>query len=294
MKTVRFTESELTEEIKRGLGKFKRGIETGRVLSEGVHYNEELDSFLFDFESDDETDIISLKRVGHKIQAFNNCFYYGYGFDESVDSIMRSVFIHSLKFPDGRISQQDLKTFVVNAVNSLDSAISLPKYDLIVYPESMSEMNREMLKYLNRLAVPEVVNMELIKELPSKIEFDYDRFKLEVLEAKLPNGRSRYTELQKKDVLKTIGEMMDSIHQLTYFSIARDVKKAKYRQYIKRYYTFKNDDDRKVYESIQNSNVLVIDDIVTSGTTLSHILKCLRSVNDSNNIVVFSLIGKTI
>jgi predicted amidophosphoribosyltransferase len=158
----------------------------------------------------------------------------------------------------------------------------------------MSEINRDMLKYLNRFASPEIVNIELIKTLPSKIEFDYKRFNVEVLDSKLPNGRHRYTLQQKETVLKNIQTMLDAIHKLDYFSIARDVKKTKYRQYIRKYYTFKDENDKKLFETIQNTNILIVDDIVTSGTTISHLLTCLRSINDTNNIVIFSLIGKNI
>ena len=199
-----------------------------------------------------------------------------------------------VKFPDGRITEQDKSTFIVNAVNKLDSDISLPSYKLIVYPESMSELNRDMLGYLNRFASPEIINMELVKSLPSRIEFDYNRFKVEVLDAKLPNGRGRYTERQKKVVLSNIRAMMDKIHNLEYFSIARNVKKSKYRQFIRNYYTFKDENDKKLYEAILSNNVLIVDDIATSVTTLSHLLNCLRSVNDTNNIVIFSLIGNKI
>lgn len=38
-------------------------------------------------------------------------------------------------------------------------------------------------------------------------------------------------------------------------------------------------------------NVLVLDDIVTSGATISNILKAIRVINPNNSIVVFSLIG---
>lgn len=265
---------------------------TGTILKEGVTYNEDDDRFKFDFEVDNGTDIIQLTKVGYKVSAFNHCYYYGYQFTEDVDSASRSAFIHSIKFPNGRMSKNDKRTFIVNAINKLDSDISLPSYKLIVYPESMSELNRDMLCYLNRFASPEIVNMELVKSLPSRIEFDYKRFSVEVLESRLPNGGFRYTEKQKEEVLSNIRKMMDNVHHLEYFSIARDVKKNKYRQFIKNYYTFKNDEDKKIYEMILSSNVLIIDDIVTSGTTVSHLLNCLRSVNDTNNIVIFSLIGK--
>lgn len=268
--------------------------EKGTVLKEGVHYNEKNDSFSFDFQNDNETDIISLTKVGYKISAFNHCYYYAYEFSKNIDSAKRSAFIHSLKFPDGRITKQDKNTFIMNAVDKLDSEIALPSYKLIVYPESLSELNREMLRYLNRFASPDIVNMELVKTLPSRIEFDYNRFRMEILEAKLPNGKGRYTELQKKNVIANIQKMMDEIHNLDYFSIARNVKKSKFRQYIRNYYSFKNENDRQLFEKIMDNNVLIIDDILTSGTTLSHLLNCLRTVNDKNNIVIFSLIGKKI
>ena len=88
----------------------------------------------------------------------------------------------------------------------------------------MSELNRDMLGYLNRFASPEIVNMELVKSLPSRIEFDYNRFKVEVLDAKLPNGRGRYSEQQKQVVLSNLRTMMEEIHNLEFLSIARNVK----------------------------------------------------------------------
>lgn len=296
-KILKITEEELESIIKESVVSILNQVKKSKLnedVSEGVSYDENSDCFSFDFNIDNDSDIIKLRKVGYSVNAFNHCYYYGYQFEDNIDTSKRTRFIHSLKFLDGRIDENDIKTFIINAVNQLDSDISLPSYDVIIYPESLSEINREMLKYLNRFTSPEIVNMELIKELPSKIEFDYNRFALEVLNGKLSNGRDRYTPQQKEEVLRNISAMMDSIHKLEYFSIARDVKKTKYRQYIKKYYTFKDENDKHLFEMIQSTNVLVIDDIVTSGTTISHILKCLRSVNDTNNIVIFSLIGKNI
>lgn len=40
------------------------------------------------------------------------------------------------------------------------------------------------------------------------------------------------------------------------------------------------------------SNILVVDDITTSGSTLNEILRALRTLNEDNNITLFSLIGR--
>ena len=290
---IRLTEGELREMVKCAVRE-SLNKNFGIVLTEGVKYDANSDTFSFNFEKDDETDIIKLTKVGYNVYAFGHCFYYAYEFTDNVSSDKRTAFIHSIKFPDKRISDEDKNKFIINAVNSLDRDISLPLYDLIVYPESLSELNREMFGYMNRIAQPKIANMELVKELPSKIEFDYERFEIEVLQSKLPNGRNRYTDRQREEVLNNIHSMMDAIHNLEYFSIARDVKKTKYRQFIKNYYKFRNNEDKQLYETIINSNVLIVDDIITSGTTISFILKCLRSINDSNKIVIFSLIGRNI
>ena len=44
--------------------------------------------------------------------------------------------------------------------------------------------------------------------------------------------------------------------------------------------------------SIRQQNVLVIDDVTTSGSTLNEILRTLRILNEDNEITIFSLIGR--
>lgn len=50
--------------------------------------------------------------------------------------------------------------------------------------------------------------------------------------------------------------------------------------------------DEKLGASIRQQNVLVIDDVTTSGSTLNEILRTLRILNEDNEITVFSLIGR--
>ena len=54
--------------------------------------------------------------------------------------------------------------------------------------------------------------------------------------------------------------------------------------------------DKPEYEvlrsRIRNQNVLVVDDVATSGSTLGEILRTLRILNEDNKITIFSLIGR--
>ena len=50
--------------------------------------------------------------------------------------------------------------------------------------------------------------------------------------------------------------------------------------------------DERLCASIRQQNVLVIDDVTTSGSTLNEILRTLRILNEDNEITIFSLIGR--
>lgn len=134
--------------------------------------------------------------------------------------------------------------------------------------------------------------MQLVKALPENIAFDMDGYEKQYLNDVLENGRPRYTQAQKDDVKATIDKMMDLIHQKDYFTIAKDVRKSRLRPYITHFLKFKSDEDAQLCASIRKNNILIIDDIATSGSTLNEILRTLRILNGDNQIAIFSLIGR--
>ena len=62
--------------------------------------------------------------------------------------------------------------------------------------------------------------------------------------------------------------------------------------YEKQILKFANEEDERLCTTIREQNVLIIDDVTTSGSTLNEMLRTLRILNEDNNIVVFSLIGR--
>ena len=119
-----------------------------------------------------------------------------------------------------------------------------------------------------------------------------DAYEKQYLDDVLENGRPRYTDAQKDEVKQTITKMLDLIHQKDYFTIAKDVRKSRFRPYIMNFLRFATEEDKELCATIRNQNILVMDDVTTSGSTLNEILRTLRILNEDNEITVFSLIGR--
>ena len=50
--------------------------------------------------------------------------------------------------------------------------------------------------------------------------------------------------------------------------------------------------EEELCSMIRQQNVLVVDDVTTSGSTLNEVLRTLRILNEDNDITIFSLIGR--
>lgn len=258
----------------------------------GVRFDLEQNRFVFDFEHDGVEDIVSLTGDGYDVTAFGKCFYYGYEFADHVDGAQRGAFIKHVKFSNELKGSTDLTRFIQRAVDNLHHKINLYNYDLVIMPESSSQVNKYMMRYIYRFAQPTLQYMELVKALPERISFDMKAYENQYLDDVLENGRPRYTEAQKEEVRQSINNMMDLIHQKDYFTIAKDVKKSRWRPYMQQFLQFKSQEDEELCTKIRHQNILVVDDITTSGSTLNEILRALRILNEDNNITLFSLIGR--
>lgn len=262
------------------------------VIIMEIAYDKESNKFEFDFETDRVEDIIMLTGTGYQVEAFGYCFYYSYEFDSEVEGSVRSKFIKFLKFTSDLKNQKNLTDFIKKAIDDLHFKINLYDYDLVIMPESSSRVNQYMLRYIYRFAQPALKKMELVKTLPLNISFDMKAYEEQYLDDVLENGRPRYTESQKDEVRASINEMMDLVHKKDYFTIAQDVKKSKFRPYMMNFLKFSNEDDEELCRSIRKQNILIIDDVTTSGSTLNEVLRTLRIINEDNRITIFSLLGR--
>ena len=112
-----------------------------------------------------------------------------------------------------------------------------------------------------------------------------------------------------EDVGLSIRTAVDSAHKkinlYRYDIVVMPENRTKINQYMLRYiYRFNQPRlcnveeilskpmDKELSARICQQNVLVIDDVTTSGSTLNEVLRTLRILNEDNNITIFSLIGR--
>ena len=70
------------------------------------------------------------------------------------------------------------------------------------------------------------------------------------------------------------------------------MRKAKLRPYITGFLKFESEEDKMLCSRIRKQNILVVDDIATSGSTLNEVMRALRILNEDNKITLFSLLGR--
>jgi hypothetical protein len=102
----------------------------------GITFDERTQKFVFDFEHDNEKDIVQLTDEGYQVEAFGKCFYYGYEFSEQVDSSVRSAFIQYVKFSEDLQKDSNLTQFIKKAIDDLSRKINLYDYQMVIMPES--------------------------------------------------------------------------------------------------------------------------------------------------------------
>ena len=112
-----------------------------------------------------------------------------------------------------------------------------------------------------------------------------------------------------EDIELSIRSAVDSAHKKInlyhYDVVVMPQNRTKVNQYMLRYiYRFNQprlcdvEDilskpmDAELCSKIHQQNVLVIDDVTTSGSTLNEVLRTLRILNEDNDITIFSLIGR--
>lgn len=257
-----------------------------RLLYDGISI--ENDSVVYNDSEDNRNDILNILAPDiYKSEFQGSVYYFGYRFNDSTSRKDRTTVLKWLKNIDGNgIDEKTLRKFIDKPIRFLDMEMNLSEFDALLYPRS----NRS---FLTKIIVNELykftqhdlerISFELVKSLPRDVYFDWNAFDSD-FDGDI--GDNQYIQIH--DYIENT--LLPKIHNLDYFSIADSVK-YKYRQYIKNYLTIDNDTERFI-KSVGEGKILVVDDINTSGSTLTEILRIIRKINNRCDVYIFTLIGK--
>lgn len=256
-------------------------------MSEGVKFKEP--NFIFDFEHDNEDDIIKLTGKLKSSSIYSNTYFFQYEFGDDISSQLRSKFIHALKFDPDKLGTSNVNMFIDNAMANLNKAFNLANVDIVIYPQSSSSLIQDIVDRIDSFTDSErYIKLEAVKKAVNEINFNWEKFEKYCENHSVP---SNAREVMKSKMLK----MLDDIHSLDYFSIAKNIKDQKYKKFLNTIYKFYDDKSVKLIKTVKNKKILVIDDIYTSGVTIEQIIKAYQMLDpdDSNVLTVFTLIGKS-
>jgi orotate phosphoribosyltransferase len=79
---------------------------------------------------------------------------------------------------------------------------------------------------------------------------------------------------------------------MQYFSIA-NAGKSKYKPYFTNFLKFKSNDERQQFIDIASNDILIVDDVTTTGSTILEICRIIRNAGVDSKIIVFTVIGNS-
>lgn len=258
-----------------------------RILNDGISIQD--GNIILNTDNDLETDIMNVLDVEIYESDFGgNIYFFGYQFNSHASRNDRTLIINWLKgLGTNVIDDKSLRKFVRKPLLTLNQRTNLATFDCMLYPRSgRSNLTRVIVNEIYKLTPHDLErsSFELIKNLPQTVEFDWKAFNADY-EGEI--GDNQYNQIRNY----IEGTLMPKIHDLSYFSIASNVK-YKYRPYIQNYLHYENEETKNIINSIQNGKILIVDDINTSGSTLTEILRLVHSINNDCEIYIFTLIGK--
>ena len=245
---------------------------------------------VFNFKKNSAEDIISIETdCSDEFNSDGLRYFYAYEYTSKATSVEKKIFRSYLKGstdPDVVFSE-DVEEFVEYGVLKLDEYIPLKSIDVLVSIQSTHTptITDEMRVQLTSEVGVGAISFELIKQLYENAEFDAEK----AADALRRSGKYKDEAAVWKDINDTISKFHDLKRSGELFQIKRFLPTA-IRDGSTNYIKFASEVEKSVYMDLQNANVLIYDDFITSGSTVKEVMRYLKSINENNTLTVFILV----
>jgi phosphoribosylpyrophosphate synthetase len=246
-------------------------------LLEGVRVED--DNYIFDFKEDKKDDILKLKfnkdyvvkRVSKGVVS-----YFTYKLNKKINKGNRYDLLLHIK---NQLGEKEFNSLLNKSVIGLynNPYLNVGSTDIILIPELAGKINISLAQKIKaKIPYAIVVDDAIVKSFPNDIRIDYDKVKDKKLSDKLISSLEKMVERAIDNGGGTF--------KMKYVP-------PQFRDFVIDFLTINNQSHKELINRATNGNIIVVDDIRTSGATLKEAYRLLEKNFNPKSIILFSLIG---
>jgi phosphoribosylpyrophosphate synthetase len=238
-------------------------------ITEGIRYDNE--EYIIDYEKDLVDDIIRFSdNLSFKKDVYGNVVMIGIPVKKSEN---KNKLLNDIK-KGVNIDTKDISIIIDKIISNLSDNVNLSDFDYVVSPKSSSLLTKSLIDRLSLMSN----NTTFISDM--FLKNDVDNIWLDIETAK--------KELEPK-YIKMLVKSFDRSKQDEGQSMKLQRLGKYHRKYVRDMLIINSDYDNIVVDML-DKNVLVIDDILTTGKTLNDIRNILTNLS-TGQITLFTMFG---
>lgn len=221
-------------------------------LIEGVQYTG--NDFIFDFKNDTDSDIIYLKNKSFNkkmSKTSNNQIFYSYKYGKDFhDSVVKNKFLVELKHL--KLPDKYINILISKAINNFNAIHNVSSFDVIITPKSSAPLANEIAKRIRAKAGANTIlcTDAFVKNSVENLQVNQEK----VDKIQGPSKKAFESQLKKATATGILN--------------MKEIKNVRWRRLVSNFLTFDSQISRKVFNAIHDGRVLIIDDIITTNTTI--------------------------
>lgn len=267
----------------------KRYISGKKRVYGGLSFNEKEEP-IFDWYSDDsKKDVVRLtKESSGSFDEDDVRYIYGYQYNPNATEQSKRTFRKFIKnlSPDNDVYyEDDVDDFIAYGVLQIEHYEKFSNFGALVHvePSKPNSLVDEIGIHIADYISCSYTDFALIKRMCKDVILDIAKIEQTLID-------NKYTQINiDKTIRKIQNEFDNLIDKQKLFTMKKFLPRI-IRDSFEDFLIFKNDEDRKLYESLQGVDVLIYDDLLTSGATVKEVIRCLKSIHDENRLTVFVLV----
>lgn len=236
-------------------------------ICEGIRVDSE-GNVIFDFDCDEPSDIIKLTKTSINLSKFNKkLWYYGFKVYKNTEKKDRETVLRTIKSANSETDRM-----IEQMLNSFYEKSEIKNFNYVISIPSKSKTN-EKIKEILSMKYEDIESVSCEKLPTTELSINFNLVK----------------KLFKYEDLSKVIEYLNGI--ITYCKKENDFRISKIKPQYRKYFNSMIKFDDSSIKNKEDTSLLIIDDIITTGSSLSMVLSRLEEVGYLGNITILTLIN---